>query len=206
MLLLCASCSIVLALLAKWVPIGIEALLHRQSAPAPAFGSSPELIYQSPPSPPPPLEPSFPPPPKQQCPVLFDGDLCKKQKPLPKCMDTTFRGSFTLGSWVDNDLGDEVYLSDEIIALLPSEVRLPSLFFALVGCPTSEPSPRPLIPQDVFGRKPGSHKVVPSCALVSNGALLRGKGLGPKIDANTYVLRLNNAPTKGYEASACRHQ
>lgn len=40
---------------------------------------------------------------------------------------------------------------------------------------------------------------MPTCALVSNGALLTGKGLGPKIDANSYVLRLNNAPTEGYE-------
>ena len=42
----------------------------------------------------------------------------------------------------------------------------------------------------------GSHRAVPSCALVSNGALIKGTGMGPEIDANSLVMRLNNAPTK----------
>lgn len=119
LLLLCASCSIVLALFAKWVPIGVAALLARQQSPPPPVRSVAELL---PTSEPPAPEPSPPPLPKQLCSVLYEGDHCKKRRPLPKCMDTTFTGSFTLGNWINGDLGDDQHLSDDVISLMPAEV------------------------------------------------------------------------------------
>ena len=52
----------------------------------------------------------------------------------------------------------------------------------------------------MFGRAPGSRRAVPTCALVSNGDLMKGSRLGPAIDAHHLVMRLNDAPTVGYEA------
>lgn len=119
LLLIFASCSIVLALIAKWVPVGITSVLASSVAVPPAAGSAPEVL---PDFPPPAPEPSPPPPPKQLCSVLFDGDHCKKQKTLPKCMDTTFHGHMTLGNWIDGDLGDDQYLYEDVISLMPEEV------------------------------------------------------------------------------------
>ena len=42
------------------------------------------------------------------------------------------------------------------------------------------------------------------CALVSSGPALLGSGLGPRIDAHHVVMRINNAPVKGFEEDVGR--
>ena len=37
------------------------------------------------------------------------------------------------------------------------------------------------------------------CAIVASSKALKGKHLGMKIDSNEVVMRMNGAPTKGYE-------
>lgn len=53
-----------------------------------------------------------------------------------------------------------------------------------------------LPPDDLF-----AHLELPvhHCALVSSSGALAGSGLGAKIDSHHLVMRLNNAPTKGFE-------
>lgn len=61
-------------------------------------------------------------------------------------------------------------------------------------------------PQDAFGRSFGSPRVVPSCALVSNGRELLRSGLGAAIDSHALVLRLNDGPVRGYEVRGASRQ
>lgn len=124
LLLIFVSCSIVIALLGSWLPIAVGKLLVRKEPPPVPRLAVEELApaVEQPPSP----EQSPPPAPKQSCPALFDGEGCRKHKPLPRCMDGVYRGYMTLGNWIDSDLGDDQHLANEIIGLMPSEVRLPT--------------------------------------------------------------------------------
>lgn len=148
------------------------------------------------------------------CPAMYTGPGCRQEKFLPDCTGTVkpFQGYLTMtvgNPWPGID--------DETRAMLPERVRqatahasaelsLQSSLFvaaapgALLAQQSSTTADGPTrFRQDVFGRPPGSRAAIPSCALVSNGNMIKGKGLGREIDSHNLVMRINNAPVTGYE-------
>eukprot|EP00239_Pterosperma_sp_CCMP1384_P001684 CAMPEP_0197844558 /NCGR_PEP_ID=MMETSP1438-20131217/1541_1 /TAXON_ID=1461541 /ORGANISM="Pterosperma sp., Strain CCMP1384" /LENGTH=359 /DNA_ID=CAMNT_0043455397 /DNA_START=117 /DNA_END=1193 /DNA_ORIENTATION=+ len=108
----------------------------------------------------------------QRCPLVFTGPSCNKPVELPVCAG----GTPYDGKWLTLD---ENYFKDNKAALnnkVKSEGTLP--------------------PSQVFGNL---SLPIPSCALVSSGDFLLHKDFGKAIDKHDLVLRLNNAPTQGYE-------
>ena len=73
--------------------------------------------------------------------------------------------------------------------MLYSEVRPGGTFFKKQGLDRTLPS----VP--MFDR----NKIYKTCGVVSNSGALADSGLGKDIDSNEFVIRLNAAPTKGYE-------
>lgn len=105
---------------------------------------------------------------------------CKTVKPsMPECVGDSF--SFGNYYWTVSQKAVEKYKSDR---------NLNSISKAS-GVKKRLPKEGPF---DERNEKPYK-----SCAIVASSKALKGKKLGMKIDSNEVVMRMNGAPTKGYE-------
>ncbi|KAK3278155.1 hypothetical protein CYMTET_13889, partial [Cymbomonas tetramitiformis] len=110
------------------------------------------------------------------CSALSGGDACKPLRTLPACVVKPFNGS-----WLT----------------LYKNISATELKLLKVTSSNAEMLPE----ADFLGPSFATNaRALPKCAVVSSSSGLLGKGYGSSIDRHEVVFRMNNAPTKGFEA------
>mmetsp|Transcript_24734 Transcript_24734/g.68868 ORF Transcript_24734/g.68868 Transcript_24734/m.68868 type:complete len:456 (+) Transcript_24734:229-1596(+) len=119
----------------------------------------------------------------EACAVLFTGDDCQQPIKVPDCMSGVFQGEY----WV---LNRQHFRDTNTSNTMPLRKGyrgvVPDLFQKIQAA---------LPPRDVFST---SHPA-PRCALVGSDRSLRLSSWGQHIDGFDVVMRMNGAPTEGFE-------
>jgi len=120
------------------------------------------------------------------CPAAFMGPDCNTPKYIP-CFGKAFTGPLTLNREAKGELGS----MKEILGIGGLNVN------------SEAEALRRLPPFGIGGRSRRDFKKKPfsTCAIVGSSPNInsQGKQWGPEIDSHEVILRLNNAPTKGFE-------